>query len=199
MARPRGFDEGTVLDRAMDVFWRRGYGGASFGDLTKAMGLTAPSIYAAFGNKRGLLDAVLGRYRARRAAHRDAILAAKTSKAVAETFLFGAIDWLVDPNEPRGCFTFQAGLAGGEDQAEILQTLADYRRVGREALALRLGRAKADGDLPESADPEALAKYLFAVFAGLAVQAAEGMSKEELQATAALALTAWPPSPKPRH
>ncbi len=192
MARPRAFDEAEVLDRAMEVFWRHGYAGASFAELTKAMGLNSPSIYVAFGNKRGLFDAVLQRYRTRRSAHRDAIMSAPTARLVAERFLFGAVDWLVDPNEPLGCLTIQSGLAAGVAHDDVPQALANYRKATREALARRLDQAKVEGDLPPSADPEALAKFLFAVFAGLAVQAAEGLSKAELQATAQLALNAWP-------
>src|ERR1700733_7526017 len=103
MARPRVFEEAEVLDRAMEVFWRHGYEGASMAELTKAMGLNSPSIYAAFGSKRGLFDAVLNRYRERRAAHKEYVLAAATAREVAERFLFGGIEWLVGPTEPRGC------------------------------------------------------------------------------------------------
>jgi len=194
MARPRVFDEADVLDRAMEVFWRHGYEGASMAELTKAMGLNSPSIYVAFGSKRGLFDAVLKRYRARRAAHREAVMTASTAREVAERFLFGAIDWLVDPGEPRGCLTFQAGLVAGVNNDDVPDALMTHRKETRELLAQRLERAKADGDLPPSADPAALAKFLFAVFSGLAIQAAEGLPKADLQETAALALRAWPAS-----
>jgi len=195
MARPRDFDEADVLDRAMMVFWRHGYDGASFSELTKAMGLNSPSIYVAFGSKRGLFDAVLERYRARRAPHREAVLAANTAREVAERFLFGAIDWLVDPNEPRGCFTFQAGLSAGVNNDDVPQTLSNHRQRTRELLAQILAQAQARGDLPPSADPQQLAKFLFAVFSGMAMQAADGLSKADLRATAELALAAWPSSP----
>ncbi|MDL2403637.1 TetR/AcrR family transcriptional regulator [Rhizobium mayense] len=194
MARPRVFDESEVLDRAMEVFWRHGYEGASMAELTKAMGLNSPSIYMAFGSKRGLFDAVLKRYRERRAAHREAVMTASTAREAAERFLFGAIDWLVDPSEPRGCLTFQAGLVAGMNNDDVPRALIAHRQGTREMLAQRLERAKADGDLPPSADVAALAKFLFAVFSGLAIQAAEGLSKADLQETAALALRAWPAS-----
>src|ERR1700743_2905898 len=117
MVRPRVFEEADVLDRAMEVFWRHGYEGASFAELTKAMGMNSPSIYAAFGSKRGLFDAVLDHYRRRRSAHRAAILSAPTSRDMAERFLFGSIDWLVAKDEPRGCLTLQAGLSAGANNA----------------------------------------------------------------------------------
>jgi AcrR family transcriptional regulator len=99
--------------KAASPLWRHGYEGASMAELTKAMGLNSPSIYVAWGSKRGLFDAVLKRYRERRAAHREYVLAGATPREVAERTLFGAIDWLVDPNLPRGCLTIQAKLYCG--------------------------------------------------------------------------------------
>ena len=176
----------------MDVFWRHGYEGASMAELTKAMGLNSPSLYAAFGSKRGLFDAVLGRYRDRRAAHRDYVLAAPTARGVAERLLFGAIEWLVDPNEPRGCLLLQAGLSTGVGNEDVPRAIGRQRRATRDLLAERLMRAQAEGDLPSSADPSALARYLQMVFNGLALQAAEGMSEAELRSSAERALLGWP-------
>ena len=192
MARPRDFEEAVVLDRAMEVFWRHGYDGASMAELTKAMGLNSPSIYVAFGSKRGLFDAVLDRYRERRATHRAHVAAGPTAREVAERMLFGAIDWLVHPDEPRGCLLFQAGLSAGVNNHDVPQVLAEQRSGTREFLTDRFKRAQAMGDLSESADPAALARYLLMVFSGLALQAADGMSKAELMASAERALQGWP-------
>jgi AcrR family transcriptional regulator len=192
MARPRVFDETEVLDRAIEVFWRHGYEGASMAELTKAMGLNSPSIYAAWGSKRGLFDAVLNRYRERRAAHREYVLAGATPREIAERMLFGTIDWLVDPNQPLGCLTIQAGLSTGVKNEDVPRALIDHRSGMRELLAKRFMRAQAEGGLPPSADPTALARYLLMVFSGLAVQAAEGMSKAELRDSAERALVGWP-------
>jgi AcrR family transcriptional regulator len=192
MARPRAFDEDDVLDRAMKVFWRHGYEGASFAELTKAMGMNSPSIYAAFGSKRGLFEAVLQRYRSRRSAHREDVLSAPTARGAAERFLLGSIDLLIAPGEPRGCFTIQAGVTAGAGNDDVPQSLTNYRYASCDALAGRLEQARADGDLLASADPKALARFLFTIYAGLAVQAADGASKAELEASAELALKAWP-------
>jgi AcrR family transcriptional regulator len=196
MARPRVFEEAEVLDRAMDVFWRHGYEGASMAELTKAMGLNSPSIYAAFGSKRGLFDAVLNRYRERRAAHRAYLLAGASAREVAERLLFGAIEWLVDPNEPRGCLLIQAGMSTGVNNEEIPRAIINQRSKTRDLLTERLMRAQEDGDLPASADPAALTRYLLMVFNGLALQAAEGMSEAELRESAERALLAWPARPR---
>jgi AcrR family transcriptional regulator len=192
MARPRIFEEDDVLDRAMEVFWRHGYEGASMAELTKATDLNSPSIYAAFGSKRGLFDAVLKRYRERRAAYREHVLAGATAREVAERMLFGAIEWLVDPKEPRGCLLIQAGLAAGTGNRDVPRALSTQRRGTRELLAKRFLRAQEQGDLPASADPAALARYLHMVFSGLALHAADGMSAAELRQSAERALIGWP-------
>lgn len=192
MARPRDFDEGEVLDRAMDVFWRHGYEGASFAELTKAMGVNSPSIYVAFGSKRGLFDAVLKRYRSRRAARRDYVLGGATAREVAERMLFDTIDWLIDPNEPLGCLLIQAGLSTGVNNGDVPRALIDQRSGIREGLTERLTRAQTEGDLAPSADPAALARYLHMVALGLSIQAQDGMSEKELKESAERALMGWP-------
>jgi AcrR family transcriptional regulator len=192
MARPRDFDEGKVLDRAMDVFWRHGYEGASMAELTKAMKLNSPSIYAAFGSKRGLFDAVLQRYRERRAVHKQYVLAGADAREVAERFLFGGIEWLVDPREPLGCLLIQAGISTGVNNDDVPRAIISQRSLTTELITDRLMQAQAEGDLPPSADPVELARYLKMVFNGLAVQAAEGMSKAELIELAERALIGWP-------
>jgi AcrR family transcriptional regulator len=192
MARPRVFEEAKVLDQAMEVFWRHGYEGASMAELTKAMGLNSPSIYVAFGSKRGLFDAVLDRYRQRRAAHKAHVLAGATAREVAERFLFGGIEWLVDPKEPRGCLLIQAGISTGVNNEDVPRAIITQRSLTTELLTERLMRAQEEGDLPPSSDPAALARYLKMVFNGLALQAAEGMSQAELRESAERALIGWP-------
>jgi AcrR family transcriptional regulator len=181
MARPRAFDEGDVLDRATDVFWRLGYDGASMTELTKAMGINSPSV-----------DAVLDRYQGRRAKHRVWTLEGATAREVAERMLFGAVDWLTDPNEPRGCLLIQAGLSSGQGSPDVPQDLAKRRnRVGL-MLRERFERAKTEGDLPADADAAALARYIQTVFSGLCIEAAAGASSAELKEAAARALAGWP-------
>lgn len=192
MARRRAFDEAEVLDRAMTVFWRRGYEGASMAELTTAMDLSSPSIYAAFGSKRGLFDAVLGRYRERRADYRDWLLAGTTARQVAERMLFGAIEWLTDPAEPPGCLLIQAGLSAGPANADVPPELAEQRSSLRPALIARFIRAKAERDLPPSSDPAELADYLRMVFLGVSIQATEGVPAAHLRELADRALDGWP-------
>ncbi len=192
MARQRKFSEEDVLDRAMDVFWRLGYDGASIAELTKAMGLTSPSIYAAFGNKRGLFDAVLRRYRDRRAAFKNWALSGQTARDVAERVLLGAAEWLVDPNEPPGCLSIQAGVSTGVENLDIPRQLAVIRGHLETAMRERFERAKVAGDLDVDADPALLARYIQTVFLGMSLQAVGGSSREDLADVARCALRAWP-------
>lgn len=192
MARRREFDEEDVLDRAMNVFWRLGYDGASVAELTKAMGLTSPSIYAAFGNKRGLFEAVLCRYRDRRAAFYDWVFSGLTARNVAERLLLGAAEWLVDPNEPLGCLSVQAGVSAGIENLDVPKHLAAMRGRLETAMRERFQRAQVEGDLGADADPKSLARYIQTVFLGMSLQATGGSDREDLVEVARRALLAWP-------
>lgn len=192
MARPRKFDEGVALDLAMVVFWRRGYDGASMTELTKAMGINPPSLYFAFGSKRGLFDAVLERYDARRAKHKDAVLAAATAREAAETMLFGAVEWLVDPLEPLGCLMVQAGLSASAANSDVPQELSRRRSRVTKLMAELFEKGQRTGNLTVDVDPAELALYIEMVFSGLCVHAAAGVSRDQLLGMTRRAMQAWP-------
>ena len=190
--RPRAFDVNEVLDRALQVFWRQGYEGSSLADLTEAMGINPPSLYAAFGNKAGLFRETLDRYVEGPAAYTRAALDAPTARAVAERLLQGAIDLLSDKRHPRGCFLVQGALACGETAEEVRHELIARRLAGQAAIRKRFQRARREGDLPAGADPADLARYISTALEGMAVEAAGGASREQLQRVAELTLRAWP-------
>ena len=199
MGRPRSFDKDQALDRAMDVFWRKGYEGASLADLTKAMGINPPSLYAAFGNKEGLLKAALDRYSEQRKQFLRTAFDEPTARKVAERLLHGIADFHTDPGNPPGCLFTQGGLACGDGAEAIPRELASRRARMEESVRERFDRAKREGDLPRDADPAALARYLSTVMHGMGVQAAAGATREELRQTADLALAAFPqPAKAPR-
>jgi AcrR family transcriptional regulator len=192
VGRPRRFDLDQALEQAMQVFWRLGYEGASLAELTKAMGINSPSLYAAFGSKEGLFKAVLDHYAARREECLAKVLAAPTAREAAERLLYGLVDLVTDPDEPPGCLFLQGGLACGVTTQTIPQELARRRADLEKSLEERFAKARDMGDLSASADPAALARYLVAVCNGIAVQAAAGARRDELREIAALALHAWP-------
>ncbi len=194
--RPRSFCVEDALDRAMDVFWRKGYQAASLHDLTEAMGISAPSLYACFESKEGLFRAVLDRYEEAGKGFLQIVLDAPTARASAELFLNGVADRATDPdNHPPGCLLLQSGLAG-EDQ-RIPNELARHRAEKELALRERFACAKSQGDLPKDADPVALARYLVTVANGMCVQASAGAKAEDLRMVASMAIAAWPAGDKP--
>jgi AcrR family transcriptional regulator len=190
--RPREFDVDQALDRALRVFWRRGYEGATLPDLTKAMGINRPSLYAAFGSKEELFRKALDRYAEGPAACMRQALNEPTARAVAERLLDGAIDLVTDRRNPRGCLMVQGALACGETAESVRRELVARRVAGEVAVRQRFERARADGDLPAEADPADLARYVVTVMRGMAVQAAGGASREDLRRVAEMALRAWP-------
>src|SRR5205823_4335567 len=139
--RPREFDMDKALDRALKVFWRKGYEGASLPDLTKAMGINRPSLYAAFGNKEALFRKVLDRYVEGPAAYVRAALNEPTARAVAERLLAGAIDLLADPRNPRGCLMVQGALACGDATDSVRRELVARREAREIAVRRRSARA----------------------------------------------------------
>src|SRR6202166_2783726 len=148
MGRPRSFDIDRALDRALVVFWRKGYEGTSLSDLTKAVGVNRPSLYAAFGDKEALFRKALDRYAKGPAAYLREALNQPTARAVAQALLLGAADLLTDPQHPSGCLMVQGALVCGEASDGIRQELVTQRLAGEAAIRRRFKRAKTEGDLP---------------------------------------------------
>jgi AcrR family transcriptional regulator len=190
--RPRTFDVDTALDKAMTVFWKHGYEGATIPELTGAMGINRPSLYAAFGNKESLFRKALDRYAAGPAAYVAEALAAPTARDMAERLLAGGIAMVTDPKNPGGCLAVQGALACAEGHDAVQRDATALRTAGEAAIRARLERARKEGDLPAAADPADLAKYLTVLSHGLAIQAAGGATKRQLQRVADMALRAWP-------
>jgi AcrR family transcriptional regulator len=192
IGRPRAFDVDLALDRALHVFWRKGYEGASLSDLTKAMRINRPSLYAAFGNKEALFRKALDRYTKGPISYFDQALSAPTARGVAERFLRGTIDLLTNPRTPQGCLIVQSALACGDAADSIRKELVSRRDAGDAALCRRFQRAKREGDLPANADPADLARYITTVVHGMAVKGAGSATRPQLLRVMKTALQAWP-------
>ncbi len=190
--RPRAFCAEEALDRAMTVFWRLGYEGASMAELTKAMEINAPSLYACFGNKEGLFRAVVDRYEARRETFMQGILAQPTAHGVAEAYLYGVAAFCADTGgqNPPGCLMLKGAFSCCEQ--EITDDMSRRRAAKEASLKKRFDQAKKAGDLPASANSAALARYLGVMAMGISAQASAGASARELREVAAIALSSFP-------
>lgn len=188
IGRPRSFDANQALEKALEVFWQKGYEGASLNDLTQAMGINKPSMYAAFGNKEQLFLQAIELYESRPQAYFYPALEQDTIYDVVDYMLKGAVANLSDPTQPQGCVIVQGALSCSESASTIKQALQERRAQGSVALQQRFERAKADKDLTADADPEALAHYLATVLQGLNVHATNGATEQQLQQVASLTL-----------
>jgi AcrR family transcriptional regulator len=192
IGRPRSFDPEKALEAALRVFWKKGYEGTALSDLTAAMGINRPSIYATFGNKEALFRKALDRYSERMTNYMAEALKEPTARAVAERLMAGAADSLSCPGNPKGCLIVQGALACGDEAQGIRKELIARRATGEAAVRQRFERAKVEGDLPAGTDPGDLARYVMSVMHGMAVQSAGGASREELQGVIDLSMRAWP-------
>lgn len=197
MGRPKEFDVDEALCAALQVFWRRGYEGASLTDLTEAMGITRPSLYATYGNKEELFRKVLDRYEQNHFCFVSDALAEPTAHRTIERLLKGYADVLTDPMNPPGCLGVNSAVCCGAEGEVVRQELIARRSLSEETLRHRLERASEDGELPSGEDPADWARYAMAVGLGMAVKASSGASRAELYRVAELALRALPVPAKP--
>jgi AcrR family transcriptional regulator len=193
MGRPREFDLDQALENALHVFWEKGYEGASMADLTEAMGITKPSLYAAFGNKEDLFRKALDSYVDGPAGYAKRALQQPTARSVVEHLLYGEVDAVTDPECPAGCLSINGALTGGDAAESIKQELIARRAKFESDLRERFEQARSDGDLPEHADAAVLARYASTISQGIAVQAVGGASRDELKKIVEVVLMTWPP------
>jgi AcrR family transcriptional regulator len=190
--RPREFCVDHALAQALQVFWCKGYEGASLTDLTEAMGITRPSLYAAFGNKESLFRKALDLYEREKMAYIGEAMAKPTARQVAETMLRGAIDTVTDAEGPHGCMRVIASVACGPAAQSIHDEVVERSNVAKRALVERFERARAEGDLPAHIDPAGLTHMLVATLQGISVQANQGVTRKELEGLVDTALSLWP-------
>lgn len=170
-AGPRTFDRDQAIDTAMRMFRRRGYEGVSIADLTRAIGIAPPSLYAAFGSKAGLYREALDRYTSLPGALDGMAGATTLEQAVAG--LLGAAIRAVVAEEP-GCMISTGLVEGAAEQQELASELAGRRRGLRDRIAGALRQWLDD------ATADRLANYLLAVQQGISVQARDGATEDEL-------------------
>ncbi|MCX2860661.1 TetR/AcrR family transcriptional regulator [Paucibacter sp. PLA-PC-4] len=191
--RPLSFDRDKALEQAMHVFWQRGYEAASIAELTAAMGITAPSLYTAFGDKERLFLEAIERYALGPAGgYPRALEEEPTAHGAIKRLLEEAAEELTRPCHPRGCMVVMAATNCSEASSHIQAALAKRRAAADSGLRCRIEQGIRDGELPAKTDAAALASFYSTVYQGMSIQAKDGASHESLLATAAAAMRAWP-------
>ena len=191
--RPLSFDRDTALEQAMHVFWQRGYEAASITELTTAMGITAPSLYTAFGDKERLFLEAIERYvTGPGGGYPRALEEEPTAYLAIKRCLEEAAEELTRPCHPPGCMVTMAATNCSVASAHIQAALAKRRAASDAGVRCRIEHGIRDGELPADTDAAELAGFYATVFRGMSIQATDGASRENLMATAAAAMRAWP-------
>jgi AcrR family transcriptional regulator len=190
--RPRSFDRDTALRRAMEVFWAKGYDGASLSDLTAAMSINSPSLYAAFGSKESLFREAVALYGETEGTEIwTAIPEAPTAREAFERFLCASAESFTRPGKPAGCLVVLGALNANDANADVCRALRDQRAGNVATLRDRLKHAVRQGELPTSLDCLAVATFYATVQQGMSIQARDGASRKTLLTVGACAMAAW--------
>jgi AcrR family transcriptional regulator len=191
--RPREFCVDHALTEALRVFWQKGYEGTSLTDLTEAMGITRPSLYAAFGNKESLFRKALDLYEREKLAYIGQALEQPTARKVAEFMMRGALENATGGDGgPHGCLRVTTAAVCGEGAESIRCEIMERTKSGKDSLIARFKRAQDEGDLRADIDPEGLTRVLVAHLQGLSIQASMGDTREDLEKLVEAALAIWP-------
>jgi AcrR family transcriptional regulator len=191
--RPRSFDRDAALRRAMELFWAKGYDGSALADLTAAMGINSPSLYAAFQSKADLFREAVQLYGASQGTEIwDVIPTAPTAREAIERFLEATAESFTQRGKPRGCLIALGALhARDASTAAVCRELRDHRAQNTKTLRRRLERGVAEGELPAGFDCRAAATFYATVQHGMSIQARDGASRDTLLAVARCAMAAW--------
>ncbi|CBV42217.1 TetR/AcrR family transcriptional regulator [Halomonas elongata] len=190
--RPRGFDREAALARAMEVFWERGFDNASLGELTRAMGINSPSLYAAFGSKEALFQEAMALYvKTAGGGIWDPVDSLATARDAIAHVLYATARAFTCQERSRGCMIVLASPQAQGSNPSISDELEQHRRGNRDCLEQRLRRAVDEGELPGDTDCHAIATFYSTVQHGMSIQARDGASREELLGVADCAMSAW--------
>ncbi|MCP3822714.1 TetR/AcrR family transcriptional regulator [Streptomyces sp. A3M-1-3] len=196
--RPRTFDRDAALHAAMVVFWEHGFEATSMSDLTKAMGINSPSLYAAFKSKEELFRETVELYENTEAeAPHRALIEEPTARGAVEALLRESVVRFTMEGRPSGCMIVLAATNCTSEHETVRDFVMRCRRRTEAAIRTRLDRAADDGELPQGTDTHRLTKFYATVLNGLSVQARDGAPREELNSIVDMAMTAWDGRPVP--
>ncbi len=190
--RPLSFDRDAALHQAMLAFWRNGYETTSVADLTAAMGITPPSLYAAFGDKRRLFLEAMRRYAGDPAELDRSLAGAPTARDAARAMLEAAATAFTGEATPKGCLLASAAASGSHEAADVRAAIAGVRQDVARRLVARIDQDVAAGALPGTTDAAGLSDLVIAVVQGMSVLARDGVARERLLALADRSMLAWP-------
>lgn len=191
--RPCAFDREQALDTALQLFWQHGYEGTSIAALTDAIGINAPSLYAAFKSKENLYQEAISRYlQGAGAGLSECLCAAQSAHEAIKKLLHDTALSFVDSDKPRGCLIASGLLRTARENNPVAQWTAEKRKLSQEAIAVRLRKAISEGELASDCDADALAAYFASVIQGMSIQAVDGATREQLLRVAELAMNVWP-------
>lgn len=188
VGRPRSFDTDEALQCALQVFWEKGYAATSLNDLTEAMGINKPSLYAAYGNKEQLFIQTMELYDNRPNSYFYSALEEDTLLGMVEHMLMGAADQMSDKTQPHGCMLIQSAFASKEPTDLIKEAVETKRLRMGELVKGRLAKAKEEGEIPETFNCLGLEDYMFTIIMGMSLHASNGATREQLEAVAQLSL-----------
>lgn len=191
--RPKGFDQQDALAKAMLLFWRNGYVATSISDLTQELGITAPSLYCAFGDKASLFNQCIDYYLMNEACPILSIVKqAKTAKIAIELLMYESAKRLIQPNKPAGCMLITAAMNGAKQIEDVQLNVQEKRKSYQEILLERMRKGIADGDVAPDAPIEAIVDFYITVIDGFTIQACDGIELERLNQVIFNAMQVWP-------
>jgi len=191
--RPRQFDRDEALERAMLLFWERGYESTSVSDLTEAMGISTPSLYGTFGDKKQLFLEAVERYQAGNGDFAQLALRDEpTAESAMRRLLLDAVTAMTRRNRPKGCMVALSATNCAEGSRDVFEALSEQRKFAERAIKSRIAAGAAAGELAVGTDVDALAGFVTALLNGLAIHARDGVSRPRLRKRVEQAMRMWP-------
>ncbi|MFT6216509.1 MAG: TetR/AcrR family transcriptional repressor of nem operon [Roseivirga sp.] len=191
MARKKNFNELEVLDKAVNLFWEKGYGATSIQDLVDGLGINRASIYATWGDKHQLYLSALQRYRQNASSWLlNEIRTEPSALVIIERFLYFTIDSVIHDNDKRGCFILNSSTELSNSDSEVDAIVLENRQTMEKVLTELIKEGQADGEINKAHSPESMGRYIFSTVNGLRVLGMGQISEEELKEVVQVSISA---------